>query len=157
MDAASPPGASSTWASPKDFLVLHTGTHFRLRPGNALRSFLLLGDGSKLTLDAIGAMDFSAVDVVTLSACETGMGGAHADDGREVEGLSALVQRRGAGRVIASLWAVDDVSTAQLMRSIYQSFAADHGDAALGAAAGAARFAEALPRSLLLGRLLRGG
>lgn len=34
--------------------------------------------------------------------------------------------------MIASLWAVDDVSTAQLMRSIYQSFAADQGDAALG-------------------------
>ncbi len=117
---------------PQGFSVLHIGTHFRLRPGNALRSFLLLGDGSKLTLDAIGAMDFSAVDVVTLSACETGLGGARTDDGREVEGLSALVQRRGAGRVIASLWAVDDVSTAQLMRSIYQSFAADHGDAALG-------------------------
>jgi CHAT domain-containing protein len=114
------------------FSVLHIGTHFRLRPGNALRSFLLLGDGSKLTLDAIGTMDFSAVDVVTLSACETGMGGARTDDGREVEGLSALVQRRGAGRVIASLWAVDDASTAQLMRSIYQSFAADQGDAALG-------------------------
>jgi CHAT domain-containing protein/tetratricopeptide (TPR) repeat protein len=114
------------------FSVLHIGTHFRLRPGNALRSYLLLGDGSKLTLDAIGAMDFSAVDVVTLSACETGMGGARTDDGREVEGLSALVQRRGAGRVIASLWAVDDVSTAQLMRSIYQSFAANQGDAALG-------------------------
>jgi CHAT domain-containing protein len=114
------------------FSVLHIGTHFRLRPGNALRSFLLLGDGSKLTLDAIGTMDFRAVDVVTLSACETGMGGARADDGREVEGLSALVQRRGAGRVISSLWAVDDSSTAQLMRSLYQSFAADHGDAALG-------------------------
>jgi len=118
--------------APKGFSVLHVGTHFRLRPGNALRSFLLLGDGSKLTLDAIGAMDFGAVDVVTLSACETGMGGARSDDGREVEGLSALVQRRGAGHVIASLWAVDDVSTAQLMRSIYQSFAADQGDAALG-------------------------
>jgi hypothetical protein len=38
-------------AGTRDFSVLHIGTHFRLRPGNALRSFLLLGDGSKLTLD----------------------------------------------------------------------------------------------------------
>jgi CHAT domain-containing protein len=118
--------------APNEYSVLHIGTHFRLRPGNALRSFLLLGDGSKLTLDAIGKMDFGAVDVVTLSACETGMGGARTDDGREVEGLSALVQRRGASRVISSLWAVEDTSTAQLMRLTYQSFAADHGDAALG-------------------------
>jgi CHAT domain-containing protein len=116
---------------PGSFSVLHIGTHFRLRPGNALRSFLLLGDGSRLGLDAVGKLDFSAVDVVTLSACETGMSGARTDDGREIEGLSALVQRRGAGRVISSLWQVEDVSTAQLMRSIYQSFLADHGDAAL--------------------------
>jgi CHAT domain-containing protein len=119
-------------AGPRDFSVLHIGTHFRLRSGNALRSFLLLGDGSKLTLDAIGALDFTAIDVVTLSACETGLGGARSDDGREIEALSALVQRRGAGQVIASLWQVEDVSTAQLMRALYTSFSATHGDAALG-------------------------
>jgi tetratricopeptide (TPR) repeat protein len=38
-------------AVPGAFSVLHIGTHFRLRPGNALRSYLLLGDGSHLTLD----------------------------------------------------------------------------------------------------------
>lgn len=119
-------------AAPRDYSVLHIGTHFRLRPGNALRSFLLLGDGSRLTLDAISALDFSGIDVVTLSACQTGLGGAQDGDGREVEGLSALVQRRGAGRVIASLWQVDDASTAQLMRRLYSSFSAAHGDAALG-------------------------
>ncbi len=118
-------------SAPRDFSVLHIGTHFRLRPGNALRSFLLLGDGSRLTLDTIGGLDFSGIDVVTLSACETGMGGARTDDGREVEALSALVQRRGAGRVIASLWQVDDSSTAQLMHTLYAGFVADHGDAAL--------------------------
>jgi CHAT domain-containing protein len=115
-----------------DFSVLHIGTHFRLRPGNALRSFLLLGDGSQLTLATISALDFSSIDLVTLSACETGMGGARTDDGREIEGLSTLVQRRGAGRVIASLWQVEDASTAQLMRTLYSSFSAAHGDAALG-------------------------
>lgn len=119
-------------AAPGSFSVLHIGTHFRLRPGNALRSYLLLGDGSRLTLDTIGGLDFSAVDVVTLSACETGMGGARGDDGREIEGLSTLVQRRGAGRVIASLWRVEDASTAQLMRTLYKAFTAAHGDAALG-------------------------
>ena len=118
--------------TPNRFSVLHIGTHFRLRPGNALRSFLLVGDGTKLTLDTLGSFNFSSVDVVTLSACETGMGGARTDDGREIEGLSALVQRRGAGRVISSLWQVEDVSTAQLMRSMYQAFALNHGDAARG-------------------------
>jgi CHAT domain-containing protein len=119
-------------AGARDFSVLHIGTHFRLRPGNALRSFLLLGDGSKLTLDTMSDLDFREIDLVTLSACETGMGGSRTDDGREIEGLGALVQRRGAGRVIASLWQVEDASTSQLMRTLYKAFNATHGDAALG-------------------------
>ena len=119
-------------AVPGAFSVLHIGTHFRLRPGNALRSYLLLGDGSHLTLDTISTLSFQGVNLVTLSACQTGLGGARGDDGREIEGLSALVQRRGAGNVIASLWPVEDTSTAQLMRTLYSTFAVNHGDAALG-------------------------
>jgi len=34
--------------------------------------------------------------------------------------------------VIASLWPVEDTSTAQLMRTLYGTFATNHGDAALG-------------------------
>jgi CHAT domain-containing protein len=87
---------------------------------------------SKLTLDTISDFDFREIDLVTLSACETGMGGSRTDDGAEIEDLSALVQRRGAGRVIASLWQVEDASTSQLMRTLYKSFSATRGDAALG-------------------------
>lgn len=108
-------------ANQEDFSVLHLGTHFSLRPGNARRSFLLLGDGSKFTLDSIAALDFGKLDLVTLSACQSGLGGATTDDGREVEGLSAIVQRRGARNVVASLWRVEDRSTAQLMREMYDS------------------------------------
>jgi CHAT domain-containing protein len=119
-------------ATPGTFSVLHIGTHFRLRPGNALRSYLLLGDGSALTLDAISSLSFQGVDLVTLSACQTGLGGARNDDGREIEGLSSLVQHRGAREVIATLWPVEDTSTAQLMRTLYEAYASSHGDAALG-------------------------
>lgn len=112
------------------FSVLHLGTHFSLRPGNARRSFLVLGDGSRLTLDVIGGLDFSGLELVTLSACQSGLGGATSDDGREIEGLSAIVQRRGAQQVVASLWRVDDRSTARLMRAMYARYAAAAGDAA---------------------------
>lgn len=111
----------SLFAGPRDFSVLHLGTHFSLRPGNALRSYLVLGDGSKLTLDALAALDFGGIELLTLSSCQTGLGGAVTEDGREVEGLAALVARRGARRVIASLWEVEDVSTAALMRDFYLS------------------------------------
>ncbi len=106
--------------APHTFTVLHLGTHFSLRPGNVNRSFLVLGDGTRLTLEALSALDFSGLDLVTLSACQTAVGGGMTDDGREVEGLSALVQQRGAKRVIASLWQVEDVSTAELMRALYE-------------------------------------
>lgn len=114
----------------RDFSVLHLGTHFNLRPGNARRSFLLLGDGSRLTLDTIAGYDFADLRLVTLSACQSGLGGATTDDGREIEGLSAIVQRRGAHSVLASLWRVEDRSTSQLMRELYRALPAQHGDAA---------------------------
>jgi CHAT domain-containing protein len=120
----------SLMSGPRDFSVLHLGTHFSLRPGNALRSFLVLGDGSRLTLDRINALDFTGIELVTLSACQTGMGGAVTDDGREIEGLSAIVQRRGAKEVIASLWRVEDAGTALLMHSFYTSLSNKPADAA---------------------------
>lgn len=118
-------------SSPAHFSVLHIGTHFSLRPGNAMRSYLVLGDGSHLTLDHINALDFTGIGLATLSGCQTGMGGAVLDDGREVEGLNAIVLRKGAQRVIASLWRVEDESTALLMRSMYTDFASKADDVAV--------------------------
>jgi CHAT domain-containing protein len=102
-----------------DYSILHIGTHFSLRPGNVMLSFLVLGDGSRLSLDAISKLSFSGIDLVTLSACQTALGGAVSDDGREIEGLNVIVQRAGARQVIASLWQVEDKSTALLMRQLY--------------------------------------
>jgi CHAT domain-containing protein len=136
----------SLLAEDRQFSVLHLGTHFSLRPGNARRSFLVLGDGSRLTLDSIAGLDFHGLKLVTLSACQSGLGGATTDDGREVEGLSAIVQRRGAQHVVASLWRVEDRSTARLMREMYASLASAGGDAAT-----------ALRRSQLKLRALRQG
>jgi CHAT domain-containing protein len=108
---------------PHAFTVLHLGTHFSLRPGNVNRSFLLLGDGTRLTLDELSALDFSGLDIVTLSACQTAVGGGTSDDGREIDGLSALVQQRGARHVVATLWQVEDASTSELMRALYSRLA----------------------------------
>jgi CHAT domain-containing protein len=117
-------------AKPAEFSVLHLGTHFSLRPGNALRSFLVLGDGDTLPLEQVSTLDFRGIQLVTLSACQTAMGGAASDDGREFEALSAIVQRRGAREVIASLWQVEDVSTAALMRTLYGNYVIEPDNAA---------------------------
>jgi CHAT domain-containing protein len=97
--------------------VLHIATHFMLRPGVMNESYLVLGDGSAMHLPEITHLDLSHEALVTLSACETGIGGM--SDGREVDGLGGLLIRRGARSVIASLWAVEDRSTAALMRELY--------------------------------------
>ena len=113
-----------------DYSILHIGTHFSLRPGNVMRSFLVLGDGSRLSLDAISKLSFSGIDLVTLSACQTALGGAVSDDGREIEGLNVIVQHAGARQVIASLWQVEDKSTALLMRQLYGHLARSGVDSA---------------------------
>lgn len=113
-----------------DYSVLHIGSHFSLRPGNTLSSFLVLGDGTRLSLESIRQLNFSGIDLVTLSACQTGLGGAVRDDGREIEGFSTIVQQRGARQVVSSLWQVEDRSTATLMRDLYESLLANGGDGA---------------------------
>jgi CHAT domain-containing protein len=102
--------------------LIHLASHFVFRPGNESTSFLLLGDGDRLTLSRIREekLDFSHVDLVTLSACETGAGGGRTAQGEEVEGLGALVQKQGAKGVIATLWPVEDASTGLLMQHFYR-------------------------------------
>lgn len=101
--------------------VLHVASHFRFLPGSD-SSFLLLGDGSSLTLHDISRRDlrFDAVDLLTLSACETAVGGGRDANGLEVEGLGVLAQIQGAKAVLATLWAVADTSTGELMQHFYR-------------------------------------
>ena len=102
--------------------VMHIASHFQFIPGTEAQSFLLLGDGKQLTLAELrtGGWEFGSVDMITLSACETALGGGRDENGREIEGFGALVQRQGAKGVLASLWPVADQSTAILMQNLYR-------------------------------------
>lgn len=105
----------------KRYPVVHIASHFQF---NHTASFLLLGDGSQLPLSQLKAMPnvFSGVELLTLSACNTAMGSTRAD-GQEVEGLAILAQRQGAKAIVATLWAVADVSTQVLMQTFYRLWA----------------------------------
>jgi CHAT domain-containing protein/tetratricopeptide (TPR) repeat protein len=113
------------------YSVVHIASHFVFKPGDATDSYLLLAgkdtdsagyhltvasfrDNAKLTLEN--------VDLLTLSACETGMGGS-AGNGQEVDGLGTTAQIRGVKAVISSLWEVDDASTGELMSDFYRLWA----------------------------------
>jgi hypothetical protein len=99
---------------------VHIATHFDSRPGVAANSYLLLGDG-ELSLAEIAAQTrlFHGVDLVTLSACNTAFTN-RTEDGREIDSFGTIAQRLGARGVIASLWSVNDNSTAVLMQTMYR-------------------------------------
>ncbi|MGB3754772.1 MAG: CHAT domain-containing protein [Rivularia sp. (in: cyanobacteria)] len=59
--------------------------------------------------------DSQAIELLVLSACETANG-----DKRATLGLSGIAISAGARSTLASLWAVEDKSTAQLMSQFYQ-------------------------------------
>lgn len=108
--------------SQRHFSVLHIASHFRFSPGTEANSFLLLGDGQQLTLGELRTQNyrFDQVDLLTLSACDTGLGGGRDERGREIEGFGVIAQQQGAKAVLATLWPVADQSTAQLMADLYR-------------------------------------
>jgi len=112
--------------------IIHIASHFQFTPGSMDDSFLLLGDGSRMTLAQIKTrLNFNSVELLTLSACETALGDdSVAHHGVEVEGLGAIAQQAGAKAVLATLWPVADGSTALLMRALYQAHKNDHVDKA---------------------------
>jgi len=77
--------------------------------GKSQDGFLDLEDVYNLTLP---------VDLVVLSACETGLGKQITGEG--LVGLTRGFMYAGASRVVASLWKVDDVATADLMERFYR-------------------------------------
>jgi CHAT domain-containing protein/Tfp pilus assembly protein PilF len=115
--------------------VVHIASHFVFKPGSDQESYLLLagkdegGAGFHLTVADFRNNPNLALDeteLLTLSACETGMNG-NAGNGREVDGLGTAAQRKGAKAVISSLWSVNDASTGELMADFYRRWAAGEG------------------------------
>jgi len=74
-------------------------------------------DNNILTLSEIYNLDLSA-NMVVMSACETGIGEYVAGEG--VMSLARGFAYAGAKSVIASLWAVDDKSTSDIMVNFYK-------------------------------------
>ena len=124
-------GALKKLAGPE---ILHIATHGfvlpaaqdeadddpMLRAGLVLAGANRLSSGSDdgiLTALEVSGLDLRGTRLVTLSACETGVGSVSTGEG--VWGLRRALTVAGAQTQLLSLWRIDDESTRRLMLSFY--------------------------------------
>jgi hypothetical protein len=80
------------------------------------------GDDGLVTALELASMDLWGTQLVVLSACESGRGALVSGEG--VYGLRRAVLAAGAETLVASLWSVDDATTAALMDHFYRELLA---------------------------------
>jgi len=106
--------------------VVHIASHFSLNAGDETDSYLLLGGAERrFSLVSLKKTRLDKVELMTLSACNTAMTAGDNSSGVEIEGFGALAQNQGAKTVLASLWAVADDSTRDLMMEFYSRLEAN--------------------------------
>jgi CHAT domain-containing protein len=117
----------------RDYQVLHLSTHAYFNVNNPLLSGLKLeaDDSNDGFLEVHEILDLSLnAALVTLSACETGMGSGYFNQipsGDEFIGLTRSFLLAGSRSVLATLWPVDDRSTVKLMEGFYQRLVREGG------------------------------
>src|SRR6266850_2437877 len=110
----------------EDFKIIHLAAHGFADTQFPERSGLVLGvdanshDDGLLQLHEIIRLRFNA-DLVTLSACNTGVGKLQGEEG--VTNLVEAFLVSGAKAVVASLWSADDTYTLDLMERFYTHIA----------------------------------
>src|SRR6185312_7770135 len=115
-------GAASTLAAVKHASetsrVIHIAAHGVFRADNPYFSALELADGRLNVIDIYNLR--LRADLVVLSGCGTALGDLAGGD--ELIGLTRAFLYAGARAVIASLWDVDDRTTAEFMQCFYENW-----------------------------------
>lgn len=101
------------------YSILHIATHGRFA-ADTTQSYLLTYDG-KLTINEldrlIGLFRYrkTPLELLTLSACQTGIG-----DDRSALGLAGIAIKAGARSALATLWFINDEASAELVSEFYR-------------------------------------
>jgi CHAT domain-containing protein len=99
---------------------LHFACHGVFERHEPRSSALLLSGGERLTVeDVLLEMNLTKAELVVLSACETGIIDVDVAPSEFVGFPNAFLEA-GANCVVSSLWAVDDASTALIMKRFYE-------------------------------------
>ncbi|HEY9608815.1 CHAT domain-containing protein [Allocoleopsis sp.] len=98
--------------------IIHLATHASFVSSSPDKSFILLGDGSTLSLRDLNTLTLPNVSLFILSACETAMG-SKLSNGIEIFGFGYQLQRNQVRASLASLWQVNDGGTQVLMNRFY--------------------------------------
>ena len=101
--------------------IVHLATHGRFS-SDLDQTFLLVWD-DKLKVNQLRRLlrgrelqRSGAIELLVLSACETAVG-----DHRAALGLAGIATRSGARSTLATLWQINDQTTAQVMETFYQA------------------------------------
>jgi CHAT domain-containing protein len=107
------------------YRIIHFATHGMLNSEHPLLSGLAFSLIDKNGVPQDGFLRMHEIynlrlpaDLVVLSACQTALGEEIRGEG--LVGLTRGFMQAGAQRVVASLWQVDDVATADLMQRFYR-------------------------------------
>ena len=102
--------------------IIHLASHGEFDEFNPLLSSLWFAspdpENRKLTVKEIFGLELNA-DLVTLSACQTGLGKLEAG---ELIGLNRAFIYAGTHALVSALWRVDDLSTSVLMKHFYRNY-----------------------------------
>jgi CHAT domain-containing protein len=109
----------------QDFKIIHLALHGFGDMTEPDRAGLVLAPGDTKEDGLWQAREIResrfTADLVTLSACETGVGRLQGEEG--IMNLARTFLVAGAKSVVASLWDADDRSTATLMKHFYEEIA----------------------------------
>ena len=125
------------------FSILHLATHGCFQPlgcclpdsdncsdsnPDLLANTLLFANREFYNIANAALLGLKDTQLITLSACQTAMNSYL--EGQEILGMAYILERAGARAVMATLWAVEDGKTQNLMVDFYQNIAAEDSQAA---------------------------